>query len=276
MTTKKQVKANKANSKKSTGAKTEQGKQVVALNAVKHGLFCSSLVMPNESANEYHELLDSLIGSVEPNGAIEQLLVEKIAVAMWRQLRLAKAEAASIEINKSIHQHKVRSQVSSLTSDAYDVLNSADVQPASAARLIELESCKKMITEFNALSQNDFDNAEELVDAPELMKQLEAEASEDQCETVDEYLEELSGGLFNWVTETIEWCEGELIKEDKRGEVMEALKIVQAKESAPISNQLLIRYQIALDNELYKAISVLRKQQEWRLKSGGIIEAEAV
>lgn len=42
----------------------------------------------------------------------------------------------------------------------------------------------------------------------------------------------------------------------------------------PVSNELLMRYQIALDGDLYCAMNQLRKQQEWRIKSGFEIDAE--
>ena len=50
---------------------------------------------------------------------------------------------------------------------------------------------------------------------------------------------------------------------------------VRIKLSAPIGNELLARYQAGIDNEMYKAIEALRKQQEWRGKGMVPLEAEA-
>ena len=36
--------------------------------------------------------------------------------------------------------------------------------------------------------------------------------------------------------------------------------------TAPIGNELLTRYQTSIDNELYRAIEALRKQQEWWIR----------
>ena len=36
------------------------------------------------------------------------------------------------------------------------------------------------------------------------------------------------------------------------------------------------RYQGAIDNELYRAMDALRKQQDWRQKNGVDLEAEVV
>jgi hypothetical protein len=51
---------------------------------------------------------------------------------------------------------------------------------------------------------------------------------------------------------------------------------IAAEKSAPVSNEFLMRSQIALDGELYRAMDQLRKQQEWRIRSGMEIDAEVV
>ena len=71
MTTEKQTIANQANSKKSTGAVTSEGKAIVASNAIKHGLFSSRLILSDESVNEYGLLLDDLMQSLQPAGTLE-------------------------------------------------------------------------------------------------------------------------------------------------------------------------------------------------------------
>ena len=279
MTSKKQTAANQANSKKSTGATSEQGKNVVALNAVKHGIFSTRLIMPFESADEYGQLIDGLIESLKPDGSVEQLLVEKVAVAMWRQLRLTRAESAGIEMNRSIYKDKVRRQVQDMTSDQYDSLSAAEFEPETAEDATQLEWCNNILDEFEALDDDKLNDVEHIKTAPVTMEQLELEAKQEECETVQEYIESLSGDLEAWVRENEDWCRCEANKaeqrEAKQKKILEALAVVQAKESAPL-NELLMRYQVALDSELYKALEALRKQQEWRLKSGELLEAVAV
>ena len=50
-------------------------------------------------------------------------------------------------------------------------------------------------------------------------------------------------------------------------ELQEIKRLVQIKSTAPISDELLIRYSTGLDNELYKAITAFRKEQEVRLSN---------
>lgn len=100
MTTEKQVEANKQNALVSTGPATSEGKAVVAQNAVKHGIFAKDLIITTgdgkEDEQEYRELLDGLIISLNPVGQMECLLVEKISVDYWRLRRVLRFESGSI------------------------------------------------------------------------------------------------------------------------------------------------------------------------------------
>jgi len=100
MTTKNQIEANKQNALVSTGPATAEGKAIVAQNAVKHGIFVKDLIITSgdgkEDAQEYRELLDGLIVSLNPVGQMECLLVEKISVDYWRLRRVLRFESGSI------------------------------------------------------------------------------------------------------------------------------------------------------------------------------------
>jgi hypothetical protein len=99
-----QLVANQNNAKKSTGPVTLQGKQTVSNNALKHGLFSKTLILTDEDPDEYKILLDQLLQELHPIGLLEQTLVERIALTLWRQRRLVRAETANIESNRSSKQ----------------------------------------------------------------------------------------------------------------------------------------------------------------------------
>ena len=48
MATTRQIEANRANSRKSTGPRTDEGKAAVRLNALKHGLSADCVIIPGE------------------------------------------------------------------------------------------------------------------------------------------------------------------------------------------------------------------------------------
>jgi hypothetical protein len=83
---------NRANALRSTGPKTEEGKQRSSLNALRHGLTGQIVVMPSEDLEAYQNHLKSFTDEYKPEGATEQNLVQALADASWRLNRVAALE----------------------------------------------------------------------------------------------------------------------------------------------------------------------------------------
>jgi hypothetical protein len=81
---------------KSGGPRTPQGKERSKLNAFKYGLFSTVVVLRGESRAEYLSLLTGLQQDFQPQGTLETVLVESLAVLWWRKRRLYQAESAEI------------------------------------------------------------------------------------------------------------------------------------------------------------------------------------
>jgi len=94
MTSDKQTEANRRNARKSTGPKTPEGKAVVRLNALKHGLLSQDILLPGEDEATLRELGERLGSELQPVGELEGLLVEQIIAAVWRLRRLRRVEAS--------------------------------------------------------------------------------------------------------------------------------------------------------------------------------------
>ena len=187
MTTELQITANQENSKLSTGAKTSEGKAIVAQNAIKHGLLSHKLILGEEDLDCWKILLNGLVETLLPVGMIEQLLVEKIAISFWRQRRLVGAEVAAIIISEITESKRLDLEIENIESDLYFVM---DINQRTK------EVKNRLVSEFQEIK-----------------------------------------------------------------------RFVQIKSTAPISDELLIRYSTGLDNELYKAITAFRKEQEIRLNN---------
>jgi hypothetical protein len=94
MASEKQIAANRRNALKSTGPKTPEGKAVVRLNALRHGLRARTVVLPGEKAEDFHQLCAGLEAEWQPQSCTEQLLVEQMAVAQWKLARVDACETA--------------------------------------------------------------------------------------------------------------------------------------------------------------------------------------
>jgi hypothetical protein len=85
---------NRANAAKSTGPRTEAGKQRSKLNALRHGLTGQTIVLPTEDHAAYQRHSQSLLDACQPQGAIETQLIQSLVDTSWRIHR-----ATAIETN---------------------------------------------------------------------------------------------------------------------------------------------------------------------------------
>jgi len=101
--TDKQIAANRRNAAHSTGPRTESGKAIACRNSLKHGLLAKEIVIDAgegaESQAEFNAVLSDLHAQFEPQGPLEEMLIEKIAVAYWRLRRAHRYEVGLIREN---------------------------------------------------------------------------------------------------------------------------------------------------------------------------------
>ena len=88
MASNKQLEANRANAKKSTGPRSQQGKARSRLNSRKHGLTAKTLIIVGEYADDFDQLRAELMDEHDPQSALECELVERLAGILWRLRRV--------------------------------------------------------------------------------------------------------------------------------------------------------------------------------------------
>ncbi len=105
MTSQKQIDANRRNAQHSTGPRTPAGKASSRRNAFKHGMNARDFVIPvgksAESVEHFEALLAALRHDLGPEGVMQELLVESIAVQQWRLRRVYRAELAGVVETKT-------------------------------------------------------------------------------------------------------------------------------------------------------------------------------
>ncbi len=112
-----QTEARRENSRKSSGPRTCRGKRHSSRNALKHGLYSDVQYFYWEAARELGEdpgqffrLYAGLLAARPPADALEQVLVEDIAVLIWKKARLERAESAVQVCNVRKHDLERRKQ----------------------------------------------------------------------------------------------------------------------------------------------------------------------
>ena len=84
MTSFKQIEANRLNALKSTGPRTEEGKQRSRQNAWRHGLSAETVITALENAADYEAFEASIALDHQPRSATERELLSRLASVLWR------------------------------------------------------------------------------------------------------------------------------------------------------------------------------------------------
>src|SRR6516165_7995466 len=98
MTSIKQIEANRRNSLKSTGPKTEVGKNTSRCNAIRHGLTAETVIGALEDVEDYKAFEAAVIADYDAQSAVERELVLRLASILWRLRRATTMETGLFEI----------------------------------------------------------------------------------------------------------------------------------------------------------------------------------
>ena len=85
--------ANRRNAQRSTGPKTEEGKEKSRRNALKHGLTGEGIVRPEEDEATLQEEIEKWSAELKPRNEIERSMVKGIVIANQRMDRALTMES---------------------------------------------------------------------------------------------------------------------------------------------------------------------------------------
>ena len=106
------VAANRANSRKSTGPRTELGKMHSSGNAAKQlihaKVFAPTMKELGEDPAEFDKLHDQLRQAFKPQDGFEEMLVEDMVVTRWRLGRVRRAEMGILAVQQMKLENRLR------------------------------------------------------------------------------------------------------------------------------------------------------------------------
>jgi len=272
MTTEKQLEMNQQNAQKSTGPKTEEGKAVAKVNAVKHGILSDAVVITKGEGQErkevYLRLYDGLRDYFKPEGTMEEALVEQITVTLWRKRRVLRFELGCLRKQLDAYQEAARA------SDDEDILSRR--RKTAYKQLVEAQQRLTSYQEGKADLENGCDILSD--EAAEAWVENYLAVAERHGLEAKEPTEVRDQLVAQGLTEA--QIRQELLQVDKEGfqetqAEIEALEPQAALElerlallgSVPASGldlDKIIRYEASLDRQLYKAINQLERLQRRR------------
>ena len=97
MSSKRRIESSRANGAKSRGPVTSAGRLKSSRNNLRHGLLAGIVVLQNEKPEAFTDLLDALTREITPQTEAQRGLVETMAVARWRLMRLWAIERATLQ-----------------------------------------------------------------------------------------------------------------------------------------------------------------------------------
>ncbi len=108
--------------KKTGGPTTEEGKEVARWNAARHGMRSPAPVVPGiENQEDWERHLAGTLESLAPDGHLETVLAERVALLSWRLHRVARYEVESI----ALYQEKAEDDLAEKRRFASHVLGAA-------------------------------------------------------------------------------------------------------------------------------------------------------
>jgi hypothetical protein len=79
------------------GVKTEEGKAISKMNALKHGLLSREVLLEGDDQNQFQLLRTKLNNELIPVGMFEELLVDRIVSGFWRLKRALNVEKNTMD-----------------------------------------------------------------------------------------------------------------------------------------------------------------------------------
>jgi hypothetical protein len=138
MTTFRQIEANRRNALKSTGPKTEAGKEQSRCNAVRHGLTAETVIGLLEDAEDYRQFEAAVIGEYDAQSAVERELVLRLASVLRRLRRAITFETGLFEIQaEHLREYQQNRHLTSDSRDGIDALSESSAYAPAHYKKIE-------------------------------------------------------------------------------------------------------------------------------------------
>jgi hypothetical protein len=283
----KQLEANQQNAKKG-GVKTKEGKEVVKYNALKHGLLAKEVIIQHgegaENPDEFDELVEDLIMQFNPSGSIEEMLVEKIAIAYWRLRRVYRFEVGLLRSQldyvadeyfqeedwKGTKINRTDSEIDEELNNFKSILNewheNLNTLKGLHKNQEKIESTFKFADVWTIFEIRNEDRYDEYIfdeehEPAEIRRKLDEELGWSD--------EDIWDALIKEVENTIQFYADEILKLEKEKERnFLRIQVLRKLGNIPPGIELehLLRYETAIERQFYKAMNQLERLQ--RIRSG--------
>ncbi len=241
------------------------------MNAMTHGIFAQIPILPGENRELLNAIADGINQTYKPRDAMEAILVERITVASFRQIRLREAEAAHIKINMS-EERLLDSVISSLHIPFFERFSFSDLSPEKE---YDYQVFLKVIEEIKAQSDIYRDFSIEMIKSKmPLTFILLKEKSKGFKMTWEEFITRPES-IQLAMKQVKEGVTKYLEKNKFLHIAFHLLEDIKTTQLLPNGNEMakLYKYQTQFDNDLYRAMNQFKI---YRQSKANIIEGEVI
>jgi len=271
LTTEAQMKANQENAKRSTGPTSVEGKKRSSLNAMTHGILSTITTLPGEDEAFMQSLHEDILNTYQPQDTMERCLVDRITIAMVRQVRLCQAEAAKLKLS-------MRPEI--LAESLTQVLRHSTIRRFKAEDLSDdMEYNYQYYTTVNeemkpypldstlpslGMLERTMPKTFSLLKSRAKQSEIAWEVFREDLNQVIKTLREIKKEASNYIASSRDIHVAHSLLED--------MKVIHRIPHG-VDITLMTRYQVQLDNDLYRAMNALEKYRNSKAK---IIEGEVM
>jgi hypothetical protein len=273
-TSPKQIAANRRNALKSTGPRTRQGRAVSRMNALKHGILSKEVLVRGRVLQECEAELAALHrrfqDDLQPQGPLEEMLVDQIVTAHWRLRRALTAEAGEIALSVDSGE-KQRTRGTHPALQWMKWTEFGDPILAMGSSRLGNRILKKWLSEVRSAVEQDGELTESTVQklaqrfdgkVNSLVAELEAfrtKAAEERSTPVSRKKAALTflDRKLRGIELLLEICDEE---ENREEETRQAAAVLPSGATL----DKILRYETKLERQIYRALAQLERMQRMR------------
>ena len=277
--TARRLKANRRNSRKSTGPRTAEGRAASRMNAVKHGILSSEVVVRGlriqEHEEEFAALRERYWESLAPVGPAEEMLVDRIVTAQWRLRRALMAETGEIALSVDGGRWR-RSNRDAIPLDLFlSELRDSSEELAKSSRGLDylrhvLEEVREDVQREGELTagacarfQKRFANQPNAL-TKELERFREKFVTNADGLSAEVLKDNHQRAVLNCIEFKLNSYAGLTRKREEREEKEESARQAADALPSPIVLEKIMRYETSLERQLYRAMNQLERLQRQR------------
>jgi hypothetical protein len=273
--------ASRRNGRRSRGPRSPMGKRISRWNALQHGLLASEVVIPagegKERRAKYAALLARLCQDLRPANALEEVLVENIAVCYWRLRRPLRCETG--EIRKGLDNASMHADVETVR--RFDVTKQFAPVSASAKRkllestlglqhlirllyrvLAEVDRTGEISTETHLELLKNFGDGEDGLAS--LCSRLNAPLAFNKAEAELLNTKGQKGALLHVLEQEKARLESLLPAAARKDKLEQQSYAASRSLPAKDATQRIVRYAASIERELHRSIQQLTRLQKLR------------